>query len=734
MHLVKSLGWTVEIVHPETGRVLRPDVLDDPVVLPSLNALPEVRIPVRKSEAWLDPALEGETDMAVYLDGVKAPIDTLREVEQRTDRTILHGIGGEELRDRVQVSYRSERPSVAVENLVDTETSYSPDVDEPESGDLTNSLLQDPDTQQELESLVNPASDLPLTITNGGIEPLQTCWLGLLGDWSLPEPDLVSLESNDAFEQGAAQGLLPQDDVDNDGSPELAAIEFDFEVDYTIPTYDVSGSTLDEVWAEVRMTSKDVTTNPTLRVDIDGQVIGDITVGNDGFDEVQWERADPTDSFGELQPGTHTCRIRRIDSLDTDEIFIDCVAIYDAGQRFGSFDYTFDNTLSSPGGYLDGPETHPDVVTVEPSAADTPFAVLSANASLTIDDTSNEQRLQVSNDGGQTWLPDDGTEDNTSTVDVDFPNESPSVRLRVDLSRWSPNGARDETPRYGYAGQRIDAWELYGDLRLETLLVDRRFDNDLKTVITDIAGEDFLWSYNLDANGNPQVSFTQPGQRVADSDPDLGDVTIKKNMDVWESVTIKGASQQVSGETFQASTSFEPLNNDGIVPGSESVYDDSQSYDRGVDYEMDYTDGEIRAVDTGALTTGTEYTIDYRREISGSYTVQDASANPRELVKTVPAVTSENTAEQVAFAIATRYSEPRYTANLSIPRADVTFDPLEALTLDNLDLPAAATPLELREQPDVTPSGIEARLGSRGRIEGALSEISSTLRQVSDRA
>jgi len=732
---VAADGWTVVLTHPETGRKLHPDILDQPELLPSLNSLPEIRVPIRKSDTWLEDHLDENPEMDVWEDGEKQPIDRLDDVEHRQDRTILVGIGGEELRDRVQAEYDSERPTVAVEDLVQNETSYDADVDEPEAGDLENSVLQNPDSDGELAELLTVTDTDPLAIQNGHVETLQTSWFNTQ-TWSIVQGD-VGNSTNDAFESGYAQTLGPiqQEDIDGDGTDEsaVAIIEFSFTPEYTIPTWEDSGSTFDELGVAVRTTTDETTVEPELQVVVDGAPGPSVTIGHDGFDETEWDDLGLIDQFGEIPAGQSIdVRIQRIDNHESDQIYVDCVALYDRGNRFGGFSYSFPNTLDSPGGHFDGPGAFPDALTVEPADAATPFTVLSGEASVTVEETAS--RLQLSNDRGQTWLPDDGSEQDTNTVSVDFQNPNSYLRLRADIGRYSPNGAQDETPRYGYAGQSIDAWELLADLRLETLLVDRIFDDSLESILTEIAGEDFLWSFNLDDDGNPQISWTQPGQREADSVPSLsGDPQISKSLSTYPSVTIKGSNKPVSSETFTADTDDVALGNADIVPGSESIYDDQGNYDRGADYEMDYRNGEIRAVSSGGLSQGQDYSIDYSYEVSGSYTVQDAPQDPRELVEQVPAVTSENTAEQIAFTLATRYSTPRYSANITIPTSEVGFDPLEALTLEALGLPADAGPLEVREQPQITPSGIDVRLGSRAPIEAALSELSSQVSAVSKR-
>lgn len=733
---VPSSGWHVVVTHPVTGRSLVPDILDSPTKLPSINSLPEIRVPVRKSETWLDPDLDADDPkMDVYLDGEKQPIDELREVDHRTDRTILVGKGGLELEQRVRAEYTLEKRHLAARDLVTSKTSYSQDVDTPTVGSLSDQTLQNPDTQAELEPLINITDTDPLEITGGNVNLLQTCWVPTSGDIGFS--GLASIESGTEYEDGEAYRIPSADDSNGNKS----YITWDFTPAYDIPLTDAGN---DEARPAIRakMTGSD---NASAYVAIDDITrAGGNTVGDTSF---QWYEFPGGGDIGRLEAGTtYTVEIGRTDS-ETDDMIVDISAVFDRGVRFGGFSYTLDNSLSEPGGWLDGPELYPDSFTAEAADALSAFSITGASASLTIDDTSNGQSLQVSNDRGQNWHPSDGTENNTGSVDVTFSNFGATLRLRVDLSRWASNGARDQTPRLGYDGQSIDNWTLDADLDLEPLLVDYTSDDELASILTDIAGEEFNWSVNLDSNGDYQVSWTQPGERTAGYDPDIGDITVSKDQNVFEKVVIKGSNRRVTTESWNSTSSFQQLDEAGvIVTGSETVYlaseinnqgqvvEQGQTFDRGVDYEMDYQNGQIRATDAGAINIGDAYLVDYSVEVEGSYTVSGAGPNPREFVEQVPQVSSAAGAESIAYILASEFSDPRYAADLTIPQSDVTFDPLDALTLENLDLPSEATPLEPREQPEITPEGIQVRLGTRGRLQQALSSLTERLQQVSRRS
>jgi hypothetical protein len=270
------------------------------------------------------------------------------------------------------------------------------------------------------------------------------------------------------------------------------------------------------------------------------------------------------------------------------------------------------------------------------------------------------------------------------------------------------------------------------------LLIDQLIDNNLETAFNQIAGEMFLWSYQI-IDGQPTIVWTQPGQRTADDTPDIdAEVNSRKALTTYEAVTIKGSPQSVSDERFSGSTSYTPLSYDDLVNGTESVRhpSDGTQYVRGDDYEMNYRDGEIRILSGGRMSSGTEYAIGYRYESDATHP-PDYDGEGDELVEEVPGVVSDQQAEQIAFSLLEvdpQLSEPRYEADILLPRGGAAYDPTEALQLDALNLPPEAMPLAVRESPEQTPRGIWLRLGSRRELEAAIRSISDQVQTVSRRS
>lgn len=121
----------------------------------------------------------------------------------------------------------------------------------------------------------------------------------------------------------------------------------------------------------------------------------------------------------------------------TGSLDVDVVCRYD-----GRFDYTFDNELNEPNGYLDGPEEYLDAQ----AASRVAFAEASADNNITrgyVEIDSTVAELGLSFDGGETW----SSETDVASIETsnDFPTST--VQGRVGLERTAPDGARDAAVR-----------------------------------------------------------------------------------------------------------------------------------------------------------------------------------------------------------------------------------------------------------------------------------------------
>lgn len=157
---------------------------------------------------------------------------------------------------------------------------------------------------------------------------------------------------------------------------------------------------------------------------------------------------------GGLKAGeTYRLELFLADSGNGEGYHIDCVSVHDR-----RYNFTFDNDNGGSSGYLDGPETRPDLHDVVFNTATTRRKVENATAELNIDDTSNQQYIELSNDDGGTWHK----TSNSSTASASFASAETDVDVRVGLSRY---GSRTSaTPQTGFKSQAISLYELFADV------------------------------------------------------------------------------------------------------------------------------------------------------------------------------------------------------------------------------------------------------------------------------
>jgi len=646
----------------------------------------------------------------VWLDGERLPIDVLRDIERETDRVALLGVGGVELEQRVRKYYDTVRRHVAAEDLITDETSYAADVDTPQAASATVDVAT-LDTQAELEDAVRIQPTTPLEVVNGQVDPLPSAYL----------PDTGDFTSN--------SGTLTTDTAATDET----AIEFATGggASWSITTeYDIPVGTNSDAYIAVRARAAGATNPLNVFATIDGDSVLGGAIGTPT--SYAWTLIDITDaSQGDaVAAGSHTIGVE-INDPDTDpddNVFIDRVVLYD-----NRYSYDFDNTLDA-NNQLEGPQRFPDVADVITDDFASQFAVVGGDATVSVDTTDPAARVQLSNDSGATYRPDDGTEQDTNSVSASFPDIGSALRARVGLGRYA-DGSTD-TPTTGNAAQSLESITLTADIERLYLLLDEDRDESIADLLTFLTADTrYLWSYQLDSNGDPKVVFTQPGQRVAARSPPLIEASVDKAGTTYPRVTVKGSPKRVDGEQFVASETYVDLVESDLIGGTVAVVDPDTGtqFTRGTDYELDREAGAIRVTSESALSVGTTYEISYQSEVAGTYTVDDAPADPRELVRQISGVTTTQQAEQAAFALADELATPRYAADIVIPEDRVDFDPTEALPLESLSLPDAATPLEVESEPELTPRGLATRLGSRDTIEQSLRLVREQLSAVTRR-
>ncbi|MFC6973658.1 hypothetical protein ACFQL1_01600 [Halomicroarcula sp. GCM10025709] len=225
--------YRIEVDHP-SGSTLRVDPIDQAQYLPNLNGKPELQVPVRKSDRWLDDSWEGaEPDMRAWLNGQRLPIDELRRVERQDDRAVLVGEGGKQLDAPVAIEVDQEEAYIAARDAVQSNTAYATDFDDPASG-TDERLVQEASSETDLlnrlaEKETDPNGQLldttPAQFTNGGIESLQTCWTVEAEDWDDETGDGFGSTGDTALSGNEAIGFRDQ----------VSVRYYDFTPQYDIP-------------------------------------------------------------------------------------------------------------------------------------------------------------------------------------------------------------------------------------------------------------------------------------------------------------------------------------------------------------------------------------------------------------------------------------------------------------------------------------------------------------------
>jgi hypothetical protein len=310
--------------------------------------------------------------------------------------------------------------------------------------DLTETLIQDGSSQAELENLAGTiADDKPLEIVNGQIQPKQTSFSRQVNDEDTGD-GVVDFTLN------AGDGS--SDDVYGVFQSEGSALEYNFTFDHRIPN--------EEIDVRYRWVAEGIGDVDSFTFTLNGKFLdSDFPVQTISGDGYEWERTnnDPNDqddnwNFTEdIEPGvTYTLRVELTSEGTDNDVRVDLFSIGDKRQ---SVDLPAE--LTSGTEHLDGPQDYPQQVTQTfAEVAETRRELDFAKAELDIDNTDNGQFVELSNDGGNTFI----RTDNSATATANFASPSREVTSRIGLSR---HGTRtDQTPLTGFLPQQLNAWTL----------------------------------------------------------------------------------------------------------------------------------------------------------------------------------------------------------------------------------------------------------------------------------
>ena len=300
-------------------------------------------------------------------------------------------------------------------------------------------ILQEADTTAEFDGITSLGATDPIDTSGDSLSLAQTSW---------------TTESSDLTRSGT--NLITDGTYSNGEGEELQDTGNSLSLSFT-PAYDIPGSDV-ELW--VRFETQGGGTGPAVDVEISdsgGTIDSWNAIGQNAGQTLGWRDLanNPLGGSGSFNDTTLTAGTTYTITLTADDDgtgagqIVDVVAPLD-----GRFTYTFDNDNGGSSGYLDGPELYPDVQTVLFNTATTDYSINDVTLTSTWNDTTGDQEVAVSTDGGSTFT----TASNSTTVTKTVTGTVSSVQSRVKLDRYGSRSTA--TPQTGFLGQSISVYDL----------------------------------------------------------------------------------------------------------------------------------------------------------------------------------------------------------------------------------------------------------------------------------
>lgn len=709
-------GWYVEVEHPETGYVHTPGVVGTPSRNPQVNNVPELRIPVRKADKWLDPQME-DAAVRVWKDGTRQPVDEIASIVPTEDAFELRCEGGSELDQRVTVEYDTEEVHVAAEDLITEHTSYETDFDAPQTDTEEDVLIREVDGSEIEENTATSVADDDPVYFDDGVHQSAVGYLAIADDDNTVRGDRNIDQDLDTW---IGQDIYYFDDVEVNNV--ASGIEATFTVNHRIPA--------DDVRLGVRFNTPDGEDLNEAHHGFEFIVDGD-SFEQIGADLLHNDREDPgwftawgSDGLGEdVGPGEVTVEVKFHEHSDESEPRTGFDAMLLTDDRFDVEDSpeVVDNVLQGPDLYLE----QEDVLFEDNDAAQ---AVTGGSADVDLAGTSGEQALRLSNDGGDSF----GIEaENTDTIDGVFPAVGTTIRLGATLAGYE-DGVHQSHDGVDSGGS-ITGYELRADLSDIPVLDDESMDNDLLSVLRGFAEKGYQ-VFEFDHDGDDGViRWTTPRTRESDRVPQIAEYEVEKHVaDVYEKVVVFGAAQDRRRESYTASEDWQGLDHSHVVEASEVVYQDDTTYVRGDDYRIRYREGEIRLTGDSDMNEDETYSIDYRHKVRGEAIADGFEEEDvqQEFVEHVPGLTSERTADQMALILANELSDVRYSGRIVIPSDEVGWSVIE--TIDLPGIPHGDRDLEVHNVENEVDRTI-LTLGTRRSADDLMRRVRSQITGLSER-
>lgn len=430
------------------------------------------------------------------------------------------GIGFDLTRNETTRSPSNILVSDEIQNVWDL-TGFSASVTAPSANTSTSgNQVQEANTNAEFNGITSNISDTdPLAVQNGNIEVLDSAFV------------------QDDADATVNPGFNSNEDGYNDGTYTVLnsagqAIEWEFTTNYEIPRTDVAV----RLFVEAQGTDEH-----TLTVSIDDE---NIVTGFETNTSLEWDfvgrLSTQSGDTGTLPTGTHTLRTE-VDAANTDNLRMDVMAVYDE-----NYSYTFDNSLSSTQGYLDGPQTKPDSVDLTLDQQATTWRITSASVNSTWTATSGNQRIQLRLPPDGSYAPSDGTEDNTSSLsNIGFgSDEGSAVQARLRFGRYGSRSG--ETPLTGFNGTDLTDWEITITGDDVPVITEDTYEGSWFSVQQSLHADGRMhWKIPHQANSKTVESFPIGSDSQAEPDWTIRDREKTKTLEAGyaNNVTVRGSKK-----------------------------------------------------------------------------------------------------------------------------------------------------------------------------------------------
>lgn len=455
-NLVIQDGWFLEL-RSDVDRVGVPyDDIDDVSIQPEVSGIGKWTVEIPESPYatnWL------RSEAFLYYDQTLLMRGSFVEIRDRQSAANL-SLEGVDVIDRLRrggadVTYTNIEAYKAARDYLANYTNFSYTVHAPTTTTIESGKnVQTGSSTSELSNIFTPAADTPLEVRNNGLETLQTAFV------SEGENATTENHSNRSTIADYSSGAAARVTVDGEYA------EFDFTIDHRIPE--------SAVGVVIRDNSDDLC---GVSFQLNGTEIDSLPATASsitfGWHDAATGGYSATDGWtnGDLKPGTHTVRIE-CTGTDTSGEYYDYDVVTLVDLRFYKDVGNWDNTVDSNDA-LDDPGYYPDSTSIVSAVHDDTYNIANAYLNVAVNDLSNPQAIEVTNDGGSNWFG--GS--NTESISVDFSTVGSNIKGRVFLGGY---GSQSSTPKIRANPQILDSW----DLDIDT--------NSIRVIESqDYAGSDF---------------------------------------------------------------------------------------------------------------------------------------------------------------------------------------------------------------------------------------------------